>query len=85
MRWINPYRGYADSIFNTSLDYEIAIMKPVVEPVLKDVPYLGGRENSEVRRLLAALEAVTPITDHSLIPEDSILRESLGGSVFDYS
>ena len=85
MRWINPYRGYADSIFNTSLDYEIAIMKPVVVPVLKAVPYLGGRENSEVRRLLAALEAVTPITDHSLIPGDSILRESLGGSVFDYS
>lgn len=85
MRWINPYRGYADSIFNTSLDYEIAIMKPVVEPVLKAVPYLGGRENSEVRRLLAALEAVTPITDHSLIPADSILRESIGGSVFDYS
>ena len=85
MRWINPYRGYADSIFNTSLDYEIAVMKPVVEPVLRAVPYLGGRENSEVRRLLAVLEAVNPVTDRSMIPEDSILRESLGGSVFDYS
>ena len=85
MRWINPYRGYADSIFNTSLDYEIAIMKPVVQPLLEAVPYLGGRENSEVRRLLAALKAVTPVTDHSLIPGDSILRESIGGSVFDYS
>lgn len=85
MRWINPYRSYADSIFNTSLDYEIAVMKPVVEPVLEAVPYLGGRENSEVRRLLAALKAVTPMTDTSLVPEDSILRESLGGSVFDYS
>ena len=85
MRWINPYRGYADSIFNTSLDYEIAIMKPVVEPVLKAVPYLGGRENSEVRRLLAVLEAVTPVTDVSVVPGDSILRESIGGSVFDYS
>lgn len=85
MRWINPYRSYADSIFNTSLDYEIAVMKPVVEPVLEAVPYLGGRENSEVRRLLAALKAVTPMSDTSLIPEDSILRESLGGSVFDYS
>ena len=85
MRWINPYRGYADSIFNTSLDYEIAVMKPVVEPVLKAVPYLGGRENSEIRRLLAVLEAVKPVTDHSMIPGDSILRESIGGSVFDYS
>ena len=84
MRWINPYRGYADFIFNTSLDYEIALMKPVVEPVLGAVPYLGGRDNSEVRRLLAALQAVTPVTDVDLIPGDSILRESLGGSVFDY-
>ena len=85
MRWINPYRGYADSVFNTSLDYEIAVMKPVVEPVLRAVPYLGGRENSEIKRLLAALEAVKPVEDFSIIPEDSILRESLGGSVFDYS
>ncbi|MBP3406197.1 MAG: hypothetical protein J6N18_08860 [Kiritimatiellae bacterium] len=60
-------------------------MKPVVEPVLKAVPYLGGRESSEVRRLLAVLEAVNPVTDHSMIPGDSILRESIGGSVFDYS
>lgn len=85
MRWINPYRGYADSIFNTSLDYEIAVMKPVVEPVLRSVPYLGGRENSEVRRLLAVLEAVEPVRDISMIPKDSILRESVGGSIFDYS
>ena len=85
MRWINPYRGYADSIFNTSLDYEIAVMKPVVEPVLRSVPYLGGRENSEVRRLLAVLEAVEPVRDISVIPKDSILRESVGGSIFDYS
>ena len=60
-------------------------MKPVVEPVLRSVPYLGGRENSEVRRLLAVLEAVEPVRDISVIPKDSILRESVGGSIFDYS
>ena len=84
MRWINPYRGFADSVFNTALDYELAVMKPMLEPVLKAVPYLGGRESAEIRRLLAVLETVLPITDHSAIPGDSILRESIGGSVFDY-
>jgi uridine kinase len=84
MRWINPFRGYADSVFNTALDYEISVMKPILEPVLKAVPYLGGRESSEIRRLLAALEAVTPVTDTSAIPRDSILRETIGGSIFDY-
>jgi uridine kinase len=85
MKWINPFRGYADFVFNTALDYEIAVMKPVLEPVLKAVPYLGGRETSEIRRLLAVLEAVTPFTEISAIPCDSILRESVGGSVFDYA
>lgn len=84
MKWINPYRGFADSVFNTALDYEIAVMKPILEPVLKAVPYLGGRESAEIRRLLAVLETVLPITDHSAIPGDSILRESIGGSVFEY-
>ena len=85
MRWINPYRGFADSVFNTALDYELAVMKPILEPVLKAVPYLGGRESAEIRRLLAVLETVLPITDLTPIPADSILRESIGGSGFDYA
>ena len=84
MRWINPYRGFADSVFNTALDYELAVMKPVLEPVMKAVPYLGGRESAEIRRLLAVLATVTPVLDLSAIPGDSILRESIGGSTFDY-
>ena len=84
MRWINPYRGFADSVFNTALDYELAVMKPVLEPVMKSVPYLGGRESAEIRRLLAVLATVTPVLDISVIPGDSILRESIGGSIFDY-
>ena len=84
MRWINPYRGFADSVFNTALDYELAVMKPVLEPVLRAVPYLGGRESVEIKRLLAVLDTVTPVADLSAIPGDSILRESIGGSIFDY-
>ena len=84
MRWINPYRGFADFVINTSFDYEISVMKPILEPLLKSVPYLGGREDSEIRRLLAALDTVTAVTDTSAIPRDSILRESIGGSTLDY-
>ena len=84
MRWINPYRGFADSVFNTALVYELAVMKPILEPVMRAVPYLGGRESAEIRRLLAVIDTVTPVSDHSAIPGNSILRESIGGSVFDY-
>jgi len=84
MKWINPYRGFADSVFNTTLDYELAVMKPILEPVMRSVPYLGGRESAEIRRLLAVLDTVEPVADTSVIPADSILRESIGGSAFDY-
>ena len=84
MKWINPYRGFADSVFNTTLDYEIAVMKPILEPVMKAVPYLGGRESAEIRRLLAVLDTVKPVADISAVPANSILRESIGGSAFDY-
>ena len=84
MRWINPYRGFADFVINTSLDYEISVMKPVLEPVLRAVPYLGGRESSEIHRLLAVLDTVKAVADTSMIPCDSILRESIGGSKLNY-
>ena len=84
MRWINPYRGFADSVFNTALDYELAVMKPILEPVMKAVPYLGGRESAEISRLLAVLDTIVAVDDISSIPGDSILRESIGGSHFDY-
>ena len=84
MRWINPYRGFADSVFNTALDYELAVMKPILEPVMRAVPYLGGRESAEIRRLLAVLDTIVAVDDISSIPGDSILRESIGGSHFDY-
>ena len=83
-KWINPYRGFADSVFNTALDYELAVMKPMLEPVMKAVPYLGGRENAELQRLLAVLATVEPVEDSSAVPGDSILRESIGGSTIDY-
>ena len=84
MKWINPYRGFADSVFNTALDYELAVMKPMLEPVMKAVPYLGGRESAEIHRLLAVLATVEPVDETAAVPGDSILRESIGGSVFDY-
>jgi uridine kinase len=81
---IFPFQNNADAILNTALDYELAVMKPVLEPVLRAVPYLGGRESVEIKRLLAVLDTVTPVADLSAIPGDSILRESIGGSIFDY-
>ena len=78
-RNIFPYQENADVMFNSALAYELAVLKPLAEPLLRQVPY-GSPEFVEAKRLLALLEWFQPaVTD--LIPENSILREFIGGSI----
>jgi uridine kinase len=77
-RHIFPYQENADVMFNSALVYELAVLKPLVEPLLRQVPYRTP-EFIEARRLLAFLEWFLPL-DASLIPANSIVREFLGGS-----
>ncbi len=78
-RYIFPYQEYADEIFNSALVYEVSALKPLAEPLLRQVPY-GTDEYIEAKRLLAFLEWFFPI-DPSLIPDNSIMREFIGGSI----
>ena len=76
---IFPYQENADVMFNSALVYELSALKPLAEPLLRQVPY-GAQEYIEAKRLLAFLEWFLPI-DTELIPENSIVREFLGGSI----
>jgi uridine kinase len=78
-RHIFPYQENADVMFNSALAYELAALKPLVEPLLRQVPY-GTAEYVEAKRLLAFLEWFLPVGDE-WIPGNSILREFLGGSI----
>ena len=79
---IFPYQENADVIFNTSLFYEILVLRPKIEPILREVPDTEP-EFGEARRLLQFLDNFTPLyTDE--IPPTSILREFVGGSTFKY-
>ncbi len=78
-KWIFPYQEHADVMFNSALVYELSVLKPLAEPLLRQVPY-GTPEYIEAKRLLAFLEWFLPV-DPSLAPENSILREFLGGSI----
>ena len=78
-RYIFPYQEHADVMFNSALVYELSVLKPLVEPLLRQVPY-GLPEYIEAKRLLAFLEWFLPV-DPSLAPENSIVREFLGGSI----
>ena len=81
-KWIFPYQENADATFNSSLLYELAVMRDFAEPILKKVPH-DVVEYSEAYRLLKFLSYFEPI-ELRMIPSTSLLREFLGGSSFKY-
>lgn len=78
-RYIFPYQENADETFNSALVYELAALKPLAEPLLRQVPF-GTPEHIEVKRLLALLEWFLPL-ESEYIPDNSLLREFIGGSI----
>ena len=78
-RQIFPYQDYADEMFNSALVYEMSALKPMAEPLLRQVPF-GTPEYIEAKRLLAFLEWFMPV-DEEWIPDNSILREFIGSSI----
>ncbi len=78
-RNIFPYQDNATDMFNSALVYELSALKPLAEPLLRQVPF-GSPEHIEAKRLLSFLEWFLPI-DADLIPDNSILREFIGGSI----
>lgn len=81
-KWIYPFQENADATFNSSLIFELAVMKMHAEPVLRQVP-VNSPEYSEAYRLLKFLNYFEPL-DEKDIPSTSLLREFLGGSSFTY-
>ena len=79
VRWIFPYQENADAMFNSALVYELAILKPFVEPLLRRVEP-NTLAYVECKRLLAFLEWFLPCPP-DLVPDNSILREFVGGSI----
>lgn len=76
---IFPYQENADEMFNSALVYELSVLGPMVEPLLRQSAY-GTPEYIEAKRLLAFLQWFEPI-DEKLIPDNSLLREFIGGSI----
>lgn len=81
-KWIFPFQENADAMFNSSLLFELGVMKNYAEPLLKSVPH-DVPEYAEAYRLLKFLSYFEPICDDQ-IPSTSLLREFLGGSSFHY-
>ncbi len=78
-RYIFPYQEHADVMFNSALVYELAVLKPLAEPLLLQVEPSSPRR-VEAKRLLAFLQWFEPCVP-DLVPDNSILREFIGGSI----
>jgi uridine kinase len=81
-RWIFPFQREADATFNSALDYELAVLKPKVEPLLMHIKPMVP-EYAEARRLSEFLLNFLPADDRA-VSRTSILREYIGGSAFRY-
>ena len=79
---IFPYQEEADSIFNTSLIYELAALKDIAMPLLEKISK-DKKEHAEVVRLIDMLKYFEPIPSE-YIPANSLLKEFLGGGYFEY-
>lgn len=76
---IFPYQENADVMFNSALAYELCTLKPLVEPLLRQVRF-GTDAYIEAKRLLRLLEWFLP-TGTEFVPDNSLLREFIGGSI----
>ena len=79
---IFPFQESANVIFNTSLIYELNALKPVVMPLLEEISK-EDKEHAEAQRLINALKYFEEIPKE-YIPNNSLLKEFLGGGDFKY-
>ena len=78
--FIFPYMQNVDSVLNTSLIYELGVLKVYVEPLLYSIPVYSPLYE-EARRLLEFLNIFLPISSE-YVEKSSLLREFIGGSIF---
>ena len=81
-KWIFPFQENADAMFNSSLLFELGVLKECGETLLKRVPQ-DCPEYAEAYRLRKFLSYFLPI-DERYIPSTSLIREFIGGSSFTY-
>ena len=80
-KYIFPCQEDADIFFNTSLIYEPAILRKFAVPLLQSVPKEEKAAYFTACRLLRLMRLIEPL-DEDMIPNNSILKEFIGGSAF---
>jgi uridine kinase len=80
--YISPFKGRADIVFDSSLPYEVSVMKNYALPLLQAVPEENARR-AELLELIDAFQYFETI-DPSLVAKNSLIREFIGGGSYHY-
>ena len=80
-KYVFPYQDSANAMFNTSLAYELAVIKTYAEPLLYTIKE-DDPNYQTAQRLIELLKFVLPIPSET-VPKTSIIREFIGGSYFE--
>lgn len=78
--YIYPYQEEANYMFNSSIIYEIAVLKKYALPLLEEIDD-SNEEYGEAQRLIKFLECFEDVPDED-IPNTSLIREFIGGSIY---
>ena len=78
---IFPYQEEADIMFDSALVYELAVLKKYIVPLLKEIDS-SSIYYSEAKKLIKFLDYFRDIEVEEIIPQNSILREFIGGTYF---
>lgn len=81
-RHIYPFQDNADAVFDSSLIYELSVLKVYAERYLLEVPQTRSEYMTAFRLLKLTDSFVTIYPNH--VPPTSMLREFIGGSGFEY-
>ena len=82
---IFPFQEHADAMFNSSLIYELPLLKHYAEPLLRKISP-SSPAYAESLRLLKFLSFIVEMSpaEHAAIPPTSVMREFIGGSTLEY-
>lgn len=80
-KWIYPNQEGANFVFNSSLSYELCVLRTLALPALREIKSTAP-QFLVANRLIKYLKYFKPIEDESIIPCNSLIREFIGGSCF---
>ena len=80
--YISPFKDKADFMFDSSLRYEVPVMKHFAKPILEEIPK-GIERFDELRQIIPAFDLFDDM-DSCVVPAESLLREFIGGGIYKY-